>query len=76
MKYNKIGNTPYNISEIGFGAEWMAGKTYEEVVAIIKHCQENGINFIDCWMSDPEVRSNLGKAIHKNRDDWIIQPIR
>lgn len=73
MKYNKIGNTNYKVSEIGFGAEWMAEKTYEEVKETVTYCEENGINLLDCWMSDPEVRTNLGKAIHKNRDKWIIQ---
>ena len=73
MKYNKVGETNYKISEIGFGAEWIAGKPYEEIKKMITHCEKNGINFLDCWMSDPEVRSNLGKAIHENRDKWIIQ---
>lgn len=73
MKYNKIGKTKYEVSEIGFGAEWMAGKEYDEVKKITAYCEEKGINIIDCWMSDPSVRTNLGKAIHDNRDKWIIQ---
>lgn len=73
MKYNKIGKSNYEVSEIGFGAEWMEEKPYHQIKEIIKQCEENGINLLDCWMSDPKVRSNLGKAIHKNRNKWIIQ---
>ena len=73
MKYNQIGKTKYKVSEIGFGAEWMDKKTYTEVEKLVKFCEKKGINLLDCWMSDPHIRSNLGKAIHENRDKWIIQ---
>lgn len=73
MKYNKIGHTNYEVSEIGFGAEWMAEKTDEEVEKLVRYCEKEGVNLLDCWMSDPKVRSSLGKAIHKNRKHWIIQ---
>ncbi len=73
MKYNQIGKTNYKVSEIGFGAEWMAQKTDEEVEKLIRHCEKHGVNLLDCWMSDPEVRDSLGKAIQKNRNHWIIQ---
>src|SRR5699024_3254516 len=40
---------------------------------IIVHCGENGINILDCWMPEPKVRTNIGKAIRGKRDRWIIQ---
>lgn len=73
MKYNQIGRTGYKVSEIGFGAEWMAQKTDSEVYELVKYCEKEGVNLLDCWMSDPNVRSSLGKAIHDNREHWIIQ---
>ena len=73
MKYKQIGKTDIKVSQIGFGAEWMDGKKYEDVEKLVKYCEEQGINLLDCWMSNPEVRSSLGKAIHENRDKWIIQ---
>lgn len=73
MKYNRIGKTDYSVSEIGFGAEWMAEKSDEEVEKLVQYCEKEGVNLLDCWMSDPKVRSSLGKAIHKNREHWIIQ---
>ena len=73
MKYNQIGKTDYKVSEIGFGAEWMAEKPYDEIEKLVKYCEKEGINLLDCWMSNPQVRTDLGKAIHENRDKWIIQ---
>ena len=73
MKYRTLGNTGLKVSEIAFGAEWYIERPYEDVEAIVRHCEANGINFLDCWMSEPTVRTNLGKAIKDTRDKWIIQ---
>lgn len=73
MKYNKIKKAGISVSCIGFGAEWMVDKTQEQVNQLVDYCQENGINLLDCWMSDPTVRSKLGVAIKQNRDKWYIQ---
>ena len=60
MRYRQLGRTGLMVSEIGYGPEWLEGKTREEGKAIADRCMEHGINICDCWMSDPEVRSNLG----------------
>lgn len=73
MEYKKLGNTGIEVSKIAFGAEYMVERPYEDSEALIKACEENGINFVDCWMSEPDVRSHLGKAIAPNRDFWVIQ---
>ena len=73
MKYRKLGNTGIEVSEIAFGAEFLVQRPYEDAEELIKACEENGINFLDCWMSEPDVRSHLGRAIKDNRDAWVIQ---
>ena len=73
MNYRTLGNTGLKVSEIAFGAEWYVERPYSDVEEIVRHCEENGINFLDCWMSEPTVRTNLGKAIKDTRDKWIIQ---
>lgn len=73
MKYRKLGNTGIEVSEIAFGAEFLVERPYEDTEVLIKACEENGINFVDCWMSEPDVRSHLGKAIAPNRENWVIQ---
>ena len=73
MEYRKLGNTGLEVSEIAFGAEFLVERPYEDTEVLIRACEENGINFVDCWMSEPDVRSHLGKAIKPNRENWIIQ---
>ena len=73
MKYRKLGKTGIEVSEIAFGAEFLVERPYEDTEALIKACEANGINFVDCWMSEPDVRSHLGRAIKGNRENWIIQ---
>ena len=73
MKYRKLGNTGIEVSEIAFGAEFLVERPYEDTEELIRACEESGINFLDCWMSEPDVRSHLGKAIEDTRDKWIIQ---
>ena len=73
MRYRTLGNTGLMVSEIGLGAEWLERHNAEEVRAVIDCCEEQGINILDCWMSEPKVRSNIGAAIAGRRERWIIQ---
>ncbi len=73
MRYRALGNTGLMVSEIGLGAEWLERHNEEEVKTVIDCCEENGINILDCWMSEPTVRSKIGAAIQGKRERWIIQ---
>ncbi len=73
MRYRELGKTGLMVSEIGLGAEWLERHDTAGVKKIIDRCAENGINILDCWMSEPNVRSNIGLAIEGSRDKWIIQ---
>lgn len=73
MRYRALGKTGLQVSEIGLGGEWLQRHTMEEVREVIHHCEEAGINILDCWMAEPKVRSNIGQAIHEHRKHWIIQ---
>ena len=63
------------VSEIGLGAEWLERHNYEECKAIIDCAERLGINILDCWMSEPNVRANIGKALAGRRESWFIQGI-
>lgn len=72
MRYRDLGATGLAVSEIGFGAEWMKG-TPEETRAIAEALRERGVNYLDCWMADPHIRSNLGFALRGHAADWVVQ---
>ena len=73
MRYRELGKTGLRVSEIGLGAEWLERHNDEEVQAVIDRCEGCGINILDCWMSNPQVRSSIGKALKGRREKWIIQ---
>ncbi len=73
MHYRILGSTGLSVSEIGLGGEWLERKSPEQVKAVVDACREYGVNIIDCFMSEPNVRSNLGDAIRGEREKWIIQ---
>ncbi len=73
MQYRRLGKTDLMVSEIGFGGEWLERHNYEECKAAIDRAEELGINILDCWMSEPGVRTNIGKALAGRRDKWLIQ---
>lgn len=73
MRYRELGKTGLKVSEIGLGGEWLERHNKEEVRAVIDCCEEQGINILDCWMSEPNVRSNIGAAIRGKRERWIIE---
>ncbi|MBQ1446975.1 MAG: aldo/keto reductase, partial [Solobacterium sp.] len=73
MEYRTLGKTGLQVSEIGFGGEWLERHPEEESVALVKHAAEQGINIIDCWMPDPKSRDIIGKGMAGNREHWIVQ---
>lgn len=73
MQYRALGMTGLMVSEIGFGGEWIKGDDVEGTKALLARCDEAGVNIVDCWMSDPAVRSALGAGLEGMRDRWIIQ---
>lgn len=73
MRYRALGATGLSVSEIGLGAEWLERHNERECRTIIDACEAQGINILDCWMSEPNVRTNIGKALKGRREKWIIQ---
>ncbi len=73
MQYRRLGKTELRVSEIGLGAEWLERHDEAECRAVIRRASEQGVNILDCWMSEPGVRTNIGRAIAGEREKWIIQ---
>ena len=73
MEYRKCGRVPLDISAVGIGCEGLDGKSDEEVSAIFDACLAEGMNYLDLFMPQPDVRSAIGKALAGRRDKMIIQ---
>ncbi len=73
MKYRPLGNTGMQASVIGLGMEYLDGKPYEVVEAVIHEALKQGINIADCFMPGKTVRQHIGRALKGQRDKLIIQ---
>lgn len=74
MEYRALGRTGIRVSVVGIGGEGFENKSYKDCEAIIDCAMSEGINFIDIYNSNPEVRSNVGKALSKYpRSSFVVE---
>ena len=73
MKTRRLGKTGLQVSEIGFGGEWLERHSEAEGVELIHRASAAGINILDCWMADPKSRDIIGAGIRGDRSKWYIQ---
>lgn len=73
MRYRTLGRTGLQVSEVGFGGEWLERLDQEHVTALLSKAEEEGINILDIWMSNPDVRTHIGNALAGHREKWILQ---
>ena len=73
MKMRPLGKTGIMVSEIGLGCEHLQGKPYEQIKSVLDAAEERGINAMDTFMSQMEVRRDIGRALKGRRERFIIQ---
>lgn len=73
MRYRELGLTGLKVSEIGMGCEGLVEKPYEEVKAFVDAMEEGGVNVIDLYAPNPDMRSYLGRALAGRRDRFVLQ---
>lgn len=73
MIYNMLGKTELKVSAVGLGCENLEGKDYKTIESVVKAALECEINIFDVFMSEPNVRNNIGKALKGNRDKVMLQ---
>ena len=68
MEYRELGRTGLRVSEIGLGCEGFVGKTEEETQALMTQAVEAGVNCMDLYTPDPDLRSRVGRALRGRRE--------
>ncbi|MCI8348126.1 MAG: 4Fe-4S binding protein [Firmicutes bacterium] len=73
MNYRKLGNTGLLVSEIGLGCEGFSEDGGKNTFPMIETAERLGINYIDLYTPDPEVREALGTSLKGKREKFILQ---
>ena len=73
MEYRELGNSGIKVSAVGMGGEYLEYTDRDTVIRTLHRAMELGVNILDIFMSNPEVRTNIGLALKGRRGDMIIQ---
>lgn len=73
MTYRILGRTGLRVSEIGMGCEGFIDKSADQVREMVDLMEERGVNCIDLYSPNPEMRSRLGQALKGRRDHFVLQ---
>lgn len=73
MNYRQIPRCDINVSEIGLGCEHLEKKDKSLVDEVVGTALDGGINIMDVFMPQPEVRTFIGNAIQHTRQKIHLQ---
>lgn len=73
MEYRTLGHTGIQVSAIALGCEGFINKSAQEVKADFDFAIDRGINFVDIYSSNPDLRAHIGQALEGRRDRFVIQ---
>ena len=73
MQYRSMRRAGLKVSEIGLGCEHLQGQPPEVVAQVIDTAMAGGVNLIEIFNSEPQVRSAVGEALAGRRDQVLIQ---
>ena len=73
MQYRTLGKTGLKVSRIGFGGENITDADYGTSESVMRTAIEAGVNIMDVFMPQPDVRSHMGDALGSRRKDVILQ---
>ncbi len=73
MNYRHIPRCDFHVSEIGLGGEHLEKKDKSLVEEVMGTALDGGINIMDVFMPQPEVRTHIGDAIRHARQKFHLQ---
>ena len=73
MEYRTLGRTGLRVSAVALGCEGFAHRTAADVKADFDYAIRRGVNFLDLYSPDPELRTGIGAALAGRRGEFIIQ---
>lgn len=73
MAYRPLGKTGIKVSEIGIGCSCFGKLSADKAIGFMDSCIKYGVNYVDIYDANPQVRDNLGFALRGRREKMNIQ---
>ena len=73
MVYRTLGRTGIKVSAIALGCEGFSKKSKEQVRDEFSWAISHGVNFLDLYSSNPDLRESIGYALEGRRNEFVIQ---
>ena len=73
MEYRVLGRTGFRVSAVALGCEGFMQKSAEVVKRDFAFAIDHGVNFVDIYSPNPDLRERIGAAIAPYRKDFFIQ---
>ena len=73
MEYRELGRTGIKVSVIALGCEGFVANEGALTEQLLNAAEQGGINCIDLYATQPEMRSRLGKWLRGRRGKFVLQ---
>ena len=73
MQYRSLGRSNILVSELGIGCEGLLGKSEKFVQDALDLMESYGATAIDLYSPNPEMRTNLGRAMEGRRGKFVLE---
>ena len=73
MNYRELGRTGLMVSELGLGCEGFVDHDGALLEPLLDAAEAAGVNCMDLYSPDPEMRSRLGRALRGRRNRFVLQ---
>lgn len=73
MEYRELGRTGIKVSVIALGCEGFVANEGALTEQLLNAAEQGGINCIDLYAPQPEMRSRLGKCLRGRRGKFVLQ---
>lgn len=73
MEYRELGRTGIKVSVIALGCEGFVANEGALTEQLLNAAEQSGINCIDLYAPQPEMRSRLGKWLRGRRGKFVLQ---